>query len=341
MLIEREKSLIPQTMPILECKNHIRQVDREIRKAIRNVKEAQFQQRRFEEDLMVHQNRLHGLYYEAGLPPDSTKNKNKVEYKRPCPVEGCPAYLHPQTGKCDACSQTTCLKCNIILSSLSHECQSDDILQWNAIRENTKPCPGCKTLIYKVSGCNQMWCSQCHTPFAWDTGKIERGPIHNPEYYDWMFGDRPPPRVDGNHGDGCIYRDHEDEPVSIRQLRHALEICLSHRPEEKDKNGQPFTDDMIKKWVKYVLSTHRYLNHLFDITLPKMGNQIGNASRYRRVCLDLRIQFLLKEISEEELKRHLQRTEKAHHKTREYEMILETLVNIWMNQFVHFCFPTN
>lgn len=352
MLLEREKSFIPQTMPILECKNQIRQVQRDIRKAIRKVKEAQFEQRRLEENLIESQNRLDGLYYQAGHPVQSSENNHKVEYKRPCPVEGCPAYLHPQTGKCDACSQTTCLKCNIVLSSfpsshqsnISHECQSDDILQWNAIRENTKPCPGCKTFIYKVSGCNQMWCSQCHTPFAWDTGRIERGPIHNPEYYDWMFGDRTPARIGAvEGGQGCRRegQQEEEEPVSTRQLRHALDMCLSYRPEEKDKNGEPFSEETINKWTKYVLSTHRYLNHLFDITLPKMGNQIGNPVRWRRVCLDLRIEFLLKEISEEEFKRHLQRTEKAHQKTREYEMILETLVNIWMSQFVHFCFPNH
>ena len=54
------------------------------------------------------------------------------------------------------------------------------------MKKDTKPCPKCGQLIHKINGCDQMWCPGCKTPFSWRTGEIERGHVHNPEYYRWM-----------------------------------------------------------------------------------------------------------------------------------------------------------
>jgi hypothetical protein len=52
--------------------------------------------------------------------------------------------------------------------------------------KDTKPCPGCKEFIFKINGCSQMWCVQCHTTWNWDTGEIlENQKIHNPHYIEY------------------------------------------------------------------------------------------------------------------------------------------------------------
>ena len=54
------------------------------------------------------------------------------------------------------------------------------------IRKDTKPCPGCGEFSHKIHGCDQMWCPTCKVAFSWKTGQLEKGTVHNPEYYRWM-----------------------------------------------------------------------------------------------------------------------------------------------------------
>jgi hypothetical protein len=55
------------------------------------------------------------------------------------------------------------------------------------IKADCKPCPNCGEFIQKSSGCSQMWCISCQTPWDWNTGKVVTGGIiHNPHYYEWM-----------------------------------------------------------------------------------------------------------------------------------------------------------
>jgi hypothetical protein len=54
------------------------------------------------------------------------------------------------------------------------------------LKKDTKPCPKCNTMIYKIDGCSQMWCTVCHTTFDFNTGMIETGRIHNPHYIEYF-----------------------------------------------------------------------------------------------------------------------------------------------------------
>jgi len=54
------------------------------------------------------------------------------------------------------------------------------------LKDDTKPCPKCGEMIFKASGCSQMWCTSCHVVFDWNTMEIDTGVIHNPHYYDYQ-----------------------------------------------------------------------------------------------------------------------------------------------------------
>ena len=47
------------------------------------------------------------------------------------------------------------------------------------IKKETVKCPNCATPIYKISGCDQMWCTSCNIAFNWRTGRKIKGIIHH------------------------------------------------------------------------------------------------------------------------------------------------------------------
>jgi hypothetical protein len=76
----------------------------------------------------------------------------------------------------------------------SHVCDPDVVKTMKLINRDTKPCPKCSTMIHKIDGCAQMWCTTCQTAFDWRTGKVETGRIHNPHYFEFKSKTR-------EHGD--------------------------------------------------------------------------------------------------------------------------------------------
>ena len=56
------------------------------------------------------------------------------------------------------------------------------------IRQNCRPCPECKSKIFKIAGCDTMWCTKCSSGFNWQTGMIitDVRSLHNPHYTEFM-----------------------------------------------------------------------------------------------------------------------------------------------------------
>ena len=106
------------------------------------------------------------------------------EFTCKCPIDDCKGFLDEKYN-CGLCDNQICIKCMEIKNE-EHECDSDKVETIKLLKKDTKGCPKCGQLIYKIDGCDQMWCPPCHTTFSWRTGQVEEGNIHNPEYYRWM-----------------------------------------------------------------------------------------------------------------------------------------------------------
>jgi len=101
-------------------------------------------------------------------------------FRRKCPLETCKGFLNDQWF-CGLCDTYYCKNCNDRWSD-GHACNPDTVKTMTLISKDTKPCPKCGTMIHKIDGCAQMWCTDCHTAFHWMTGTIETGRVHNPHF---------------------------------------------------------------------------------------------------------------------------------------------------------------
>jgi hypothetical protein len=350
MLMEQEKSLFPLTMPLIESNRLLKNIQKEIdgiKSKIMHLHNDLFrkkqQWRRIENETNrakrelirdPHQENEEGG---GGGGGGGEEKRETVNYLRPCAREDCPGHIQSRTGICATCEGVTCIHCNIPLPLSTvgheghegregHECREEDKEHWNLIKSSTKPCPGCRTRITKISGCDQMWCPQCHTAFRWSTGVIERGAIHNPEYYRWMFGGQTPaPRnINGAGGEGGEYLlgcGDVDMLPHATTLRNVLQRNVAETGNERE-------------WNEKLQKIHQKISHLQRVEIPNFQDGIGSETGYRTKKFEFRLKYLSKEISAKEFEKNLYRLAKAHRKTQEHNRILETF-NILCTEAFH------
>ena len=114
------------------------------------------------------------------------RNYNVIFCK--CPADMCRGYIEYSTMECGFCRVKVCKICTSSLKlGEEHKCKEEEIASAEAIRKDTKPCPKCSSPIFKIEGCDQMWCTQCHFAFSWNTGEEDGDVVvHNPHFYEWQ-----------------------------------------------------------------------------------------------------------------------------------------------------------
>jgi len=73
---------------------------------------------------------------------------------------------------------------------------------------------------------------------------------------------------------------------------------------------------------------HREIMHHFNVTLPRIPLNIGSERKRNEMYTQLRLDYLHKKISLADVKIKLQRIDKAHRKTVEYNRICETYIHV-------------
>lgn len=101
----------------------------------------------------------------------------------------CPGFVGCPSFACGMCGEKVCRECRVDLHAASphlHRCNPDDVASVQALARDTKPCPKCAAPIHRMYGCDQMFCTLCHTAFQWSTGHTDVGPVHNPHFFQWL-----------------------------------------------------------------------------------------------------------------------------------------------------------
>ena len=127
--------------------------------------------------------------FKKALPPTNQEQvTEKRKFVQKCQKEGCRGFLSSQW-KCAICQEWTCPKCLEVIGpdkNVEHVCKQENLESAKLIKKETRPCPKCATPIFKINGCDQMFCTQCKTPFSWNSGKIINGVINNPHFFQWQ-----------------------------------------------------------------------------------------------------------------------------------------------------------
>ena len=137
-------------------------------------------QMRYELNQMLLQHRTQRI-----LRSDEPKAPTVPKILCSCPLPDCRGFVLSSNHTCGVCHKKVCRDCREPLCD-EHKCDPNTVETVKLLKNDTKACPKCATLINKIDGCDQMWCPQCKVAFSWSKGTIENGYIHNPHYFEYM-----------------------------------------------------------------------------------------------------------------------------------------------------------
>lgn len=210
----------------------------------------------------------------------------------PCPADGCRGMIEKNKKECAVCCTKVCSRCFVVLRH-PHACSPDDLKTMRLLQRDSKACPQCATLIHKIDGCDQMWCTQCRTAFSWRTLRVETGAIHNPHAIRW------------ERETGALLRNPRDVPcgglVPVFWFRNVL------RP-----------DDYAR-----LIPLYRRTAEIAEL-IPRLAPE---------ECDDLRKMFVLSQVSEEDWRHRIFLRDRHNARKKVKRDVLETLQVIAIERF--------
>ncbi len=230
---------------------------------------------------------------------------DRKSFVRRCTHTGCNGFLST-AWKCGICENYSCSECLVVKGKdreAPHTCKEDDVATAKLLAKDTKMCPKCGEGIQRSEGCSQMFCTSCKTPFDWNTGKIiSGGYIHNPHYFAYM-------RENG----GAIARVAGD--IQCGGLPHIRAL----------------TKFTVKTTEAVLQTIYQSISHTIDVEARRFNAHVEEVNNQQ-----LRIKFLLNEMSKDEIERQLINHEKKRDRDRVIREVLDTFGNIGAEIFRRF-----
>lgn len=298
LLFEREKSLFPQTQSLIVRENRARKLEKIKHEIIKKfVIEHGHKPGRYNPVFAEYNQVMETL----GLIDRGSQAKPvRKQFVRKCPGDGCQGFLSTQW-KCGLCSKHICKDCNEEKLE-DHECDPGNVETVKLLAKDTKPCPKCGELIFKASGCSQMWCTACHCTFDWNTMQIETGNIHNPHYYEYQ------------RMNGTLQRNPGDVPCGdVNRFPSAYDVRIAVYRGEYGLTYLEYVDKFLRLGIE------------MEAFLPR--NRVEDSN------LENRKSFMRGKISEYQFKFRIQKNEKHREKKRDIRNIHDMFVNVSKDLF--------
>ena len=304
-LLEREISKCPETQIYAEREKLKRGIEKQREIIIKEKLEMEKEIMRKNKKIRECNEMINEIMNEEGM-----KERNKRVITVKCPMSECNGFLDEKY-MCGICDKKICKECmEEKEEEEEHKCNEEKVETVKMLRKDSRGCPQCGEYIYKIDGCDQMYCIRCHTGFSWRTGKIERGEVHNPEYYRWMR----------ENGRVIVRREGDEMNVCGNEIVNFNVLLIKMRemyPLKENERGRILENMKVIK----ITGMHRMEVHL------RMLNEIyiNNERMEERELRELRIKYILNEIEKKEYMKILQMKDKKKNKEKRINDINEIL----------------
>ena len=351
LLLEREKSMMPATQVYVELEKEVRKLGREIAQTKVELDRANNDFVKIsnqnlgifavehgfttEFDALIHRHKLaqeqRKVCSNINIDIQSLEWKQneligrihgraldigKRAFVRACPHADCKGFLST-AWKCGLCENWTCPTCHEVKGldkEAEHTCNPDSVATAELLARDSRNCPNCAAMIFKINGCDQMWCTQCHTAFSWRTGRIETHTVHNPHYYEYQRA----------HG------------------------TLARQPGDVQCGGIPDWSQVYRIFGTNPNSTHglNVINDIVNAYRSHAHAQYAVMPRYQEANIvtenrDLRIKYMIGDIQDDEFKKKIQQREKANQRKRDIRQVVEMYMTILTDLFQTFTSTRN
>jgi hypothetical protein len=346
VLYERERCRLPDTQSKIANIVRRRFLEKERRRLNDLLIESRKEAGNISKKIREITTEIHSIPHHTRITRAAETKSYQRTILRGCPKNDCRGFILTN-GVCGVCYVKLCLNCHEIVgvgspennnngaessaaaaasaestNATEHTCKQEDVETANLILTQTRPCPKCSVPIYKIDGCDQMFCTQCQTAFSWRTGEVELHRIHNPHYYEWIRqnGGQLPQREPGDIPCGGM--------PTLRSIRDWMGILIDPHLLRRQKN---LPNSPLYHNFEILTHIHRGMAHIeyFEINTYRREMNRPNENE------DLRVNFLLNEMSENDLKKELQQREKKKQKRQAifmlYEMFLTTVSDTFRN----------
>jgi hypothetical protein len=260
---------------------------------------------------------------------------NTINKSFKCPNGECNGRV--KESKCITCFINVCMECHEIIHNSNHICNPDTLSTIKSIENDSKPCPVCCTLIFKIEGCDQMFCTQCHTTYSWLTSNIETGFKHNQHYLDWIRQKRLENPNVLNQAEEPIQVDSQcNKYISYDDLKKCFSISV-WRTSFEIREKLPKINNIYSELPSetYYCLAIRNLHSKILTMRATIGNHLNVPEPDNH---DLRVLYIIGEISEVEFKKQLYERHLKYIKSRKifdiYEFVFHCSSDIFSNLFV-------
>jgi hypothetical protein len=285
LLVEKEISRTSELMNLVERTRLLEESIKELQELEKKLLEA----RKIFNSISQEVSEKKLEIYRIKNGEDSKEERKK--FIMPCPADNCKGYLSTQY-KCEVCKLFTCPDCFEVIGYSKeehHECKEDNLKSAEMIKKETKGCPKCGVRIFKISGCDQMWCTECKVAFSWNTGKIVlNGQIHNPHYYNYLQQTEggvggAAPRNPGDIVCGGVIPYYSFNSITRWIGRFSQTIWFEYFTKNSTIINNYFEMRKITNvtlFVNEINNIHRHINHITNVDLVGCRNKVRDLQNH-------------------------------------------------------------